>query len=101
EVSGGVEPLEQHRSGTGIVLQQAYRSPAGPRLQRRRFATGLVVNWLQLEHCLRTIAARHRDEQRNSTGCHWAVYRQLPSIDVGGSQSWQPSNPEPTVLPGV
>ena len=85
----------------GIVLQQPHGSASRPRLQRRRFAAGLVVNRLELEHCLRTIAAGDRNDQRDSTRRNLAVADQLPSIHAGNSHCRQSSDPEPTRLARV
>ena len=76
----------------------AYRSLACPCPQGRRLTARLVVNGLQLEHGLRTVAAHDRNDQRNRAGCHLAVDRQLPSIHGARSHDRQSGDPAPALL---
>jgi hypothetical protein len=98
EITRGIESFEQHRTRRHIMFQEPHRSASGPCSERRGFTTGLVVNWLQLEHCLRAIVANHRNDQRNCARGNRAVDPQLPSIHVGSSQSRKSSDPRPAGL---
>ena len=83
------------------MLQELHRSTPRPHPERSRLTACLVINRLQLEHGLRTIAPGDRNDQRNSTRCNLAVADQLPSIHGGNSHCRQPSDPEPTGLARV
>jgi hypothetical protein len=85
QVSRGIQPLQQHRSRTGIMLQQPHCSTSRPRPERSRLAAGLVINRLQLEYRFRTIAPRDWNDQGNGTRRNLAVDDQLPPLHGANS----------------
>ena len=63
-----------------------------------RFTAGFVVNGLQLEHGLGTIAAHDRNDQRNGTRGNRAVNHHLPLIQVARGHDRQTDDPAPALL---